>query len=283
MAARRVLGTIGVVGAMLATVVLEAAMGAVPRRHAPADGLAAPVLGLLWLAAVLAAGVWWAMPWAAFVGSLLVQTHFSYVYRRAAVAAAAVAAAIGVTRAGRATHGGGRRLRSSRWLLVLCWAQTVWDQMPVPGTSDGSSIVADSDGLGAADGRPPGRRLGARAAVLDAGRHPALPPRRLRSTGRTRSPRSGARSHRRLGTRPRGDSSSLGAATTTALAAMALSVSSPSVRDGCRRPPSGASGGPLPQNYFWMWPIGVFLTTSIAGGLYVTAPTASRRSVDAFR
>ena len=99
--ARRVLGTIGVVGAMLATVVLEAAMGStflVDTRQQTA--LLLPFWCLLWLAAILAAGVWWAMPWAAFVSSAIVQTHFSYVYLVAMIAAAAVAAAIWLSRDG---------------------------------------------------------------------------------------------------------------------------------------------------------------------------------------
>ena len=37
----------------------------------------------------------------------------------------------------------------------------------------------------------------------------------------------------------------------------------------------------LPQNYFWMWPIGVFLTTAVAGGVYDGPPTASGRNCNA--
>ncbi len=199
LAARRVLGTIGVVGAMLATVVLEAAMGStflVDTRQQTA--LLLPFWCLLWLAAILAAGVWWAMPWAAFVSSVLVQTHFSYVYLVAVIAAAAVAAAIWLSRDGLTDTRWRRATAVTAVVLVLCWAQTVWDQMFGTGNLGRVFGVADSDGLGTRDGRPHRRRVGARAAVLDAGRDPALPPRRLVQPADDRHA-LGARSHRRLG------------------------------------------------------------------------------------
>lgn len=158
--ARRLTSTAGVVLAMAMSGLVAWTMGSElliePRQH---HALVLPFLCFVVLCWGLAAGDRWLLPWAAAVGSLLVQTHLSYLLVAPLLGLWGV---VGLTVAmWRAPPGEGSDRRSWRPLrapaavtvavLVVVWTQTVVDQ--VAGTGNlGRLRDAGSSGDGSAPG-----------------------------------------------------------------------------------------------------------------------------------
>ena len=157
-AAHRVLGSIGAVAAMLATLALEATIGTQafidPRQQIY---LLMPYWALLWLTWATATGRGAAIPPLVFAASLITQTHFTYLLQTAVLVLVGLGLYIAVTLRGlrlrtpsttgslaldRLSGGSGavarqrwRAAGATRWLLVglavavVCWAQPLWDQV----------------------------------------------------------------------------------------------------------------------------------------------------------
>ena len=90
---RRLLGPVGVVGAMAATVLLQLNEGSLMLIEARQQlALVLPMWCTLWLAAATWTGRRWALPWLALAASFVLQTHFTYAYQTVAVAGAATVA-----------------------------------------------------------------------------------------------------------------------------------------------------------------------------------------------
>ena len=157
-AADRVLGSIGAVAAMLATLALEATIGTQafidPRQQIY---LLMPYWALLWLTWATATGRGAAIPPLVFAASLITQTHFTYLLQTAVLVLVGLGLYIAVTLRGlrlrtpsttgspalEPTPGNSgavarqrwRAAGATRWLLiglavaVVCWAQPLWDQV----------------------------------------------------------------------------------------------------------------------------------------------------------
>lgn len=152
-AARSVLGRLGAVGAMLATLALIASMGSVPLLETRQQlAMLLPFWCLMWVSAALWSGRSWAAPAVVFSASLVVQTHFTFIYQAIALAVAAtVAFAVGQ----RARERGPETLRPvivAGVTGVVCWAPTLWDQFFGNGNlgtvASQSGSTGDRAGLG---------------------------------------------------------------------------------------------------------------------------------------
>lgn len=152
-AARSVLGRLGAVGAMLATLALIASMGSVPLLETRQQlAMLLPFWCLMWVSAALWSGRSWAAPAVVFFASLVVQTHFTFIYQAVALAAAGTVAFVVGQRAR------GRRPETLRPLMVagvtglVCWAPTLWDQFVGNGNlgkvASQSGSTGDRAGLG---------------------------------------------------------------------------------------------------------------------------------------
>ncbi len=126
--ARRMFGAKGAVGAMIATLCLEATMASWMLIEARQQlALLLPLWCLLWLTAAMWTGAVWSLPWTVFVASLIVQTHFSFVYQALAVVVAGlVGLALTIRSTGR-PPGLRRTIVVSSVVAFVCWVQTWWD------------------------------------------------------------------------------------------------------------------------------------------------------------
>ena len=142
---------------MIATVCLEVSIGGwnlIESRQQLA--LLLPFWCLLWLSAALVMGLVAALPWAVFVASLIVQTHFTFVLLTVVVMVVGVAGLVVAIVGGRTgPRTGPIVLLVTCGVVVVCWAQTVWDQvfgtgnlgtaLGLPG--GGESAVGLADGV----------------------------------------------------------------------------------------------------------------------------------------
>jgi hypothetical protein len=275
-AAYRALGPLGAGAAMLATLVLEATVGTQalidPRQQIY---LLLPYWALLWLAWAAAAGHGPAVPALVFAASLITQTHFTFVFQ------GALLLVVGV---GLYVAGARRRWReaaATRWLALglvvglVCWGQPLWDQLV--GDRNLGAVLAER---GASEGV--GWDAGAQVAAGTVLRPPGfwLPG----TLGDYRLPSDLASSWSAwlaltawfvlvggaaaLAWRRRSPGlAALGVIGVAALVAALVAAA--------RIPMS--LFGMLPQNYFWMWPTGVFLTVALAAGLLAASPPLRRR------
>lgn len=271
--ARRMFTQTGVVAVMLATLALEASIGTEMMIDARQQAtLILPFWSLLWCAAGVAAGVVWALPALAFVASLTTQTHLSYVVPTfTIVTAALLIVALDIQPVDRRRLG--RPLAMTAVVVVVCWAQTLWDQFA--GAGNVSRVAGASGGTGI------GLRRGAGVLTESV----LLPP-----FG------SGGHLDRFL------DESFLGeptVSTAASIATMGLWIGALLASFAlARRREHSASGavvgvafaalvgglaaaaglpphplfGIVPQNYFWMWPIGAFAICGIIATVASVVP-----------
>jgi hypothetical protein len=237
-----------------------------------------PFLFLLVLAWAVLAGRWRALPIAAGVASLIVQTHLSYAVLVGAVALA-MAGALVVARRGSAD--GGRPWRAVATAVVVaavCWSQPLVEQLQHGG--DGNLAVLASTGGGG--GTPLGARLGVRlvASVL------ALPPFWARPSFREDFVLVGLARLPALGPA----AASLGLLAAVLVAALVVSgrardrvalagllvaavAAVAAVMTAIVLPRSRFGAGIAPHQLRWVWPVAVFVTVAIA--------VAAARRVDA--
>ncbi len=239
----------------------------------PQYGLVLPFYALLWLTAGMWAGLGSAVPLGLAVASVVVQTHFTYVYQTVIVTAAGVVA---YTVAALRDRPPAWR-RAAGWgavVLAVCWVQPLIDQF------FGSGNLGDV--LGAGRGGQSGAGLRAGVQVLAGGS--LVPPFWLPgSIGTFLHPHDGvtlwgavlavvlwsaaAALLVLIGWR-------IGSRVLAALGAAALAASIGGLAGAALIPVSGY--GLIPQNYYWVWAVGAFLTSSlVAGGS--TISTIGRR------
>jgi hypothetical protein len=273
--ARRVLGPVGAGAAMLATIALEAAIGTQslidPRQQIY---LLLPYWAMLWLTWAAAMGEGRAIAPLVFVASLILQTHFTFLLQTVLLLLAGVG--VYVWRARRQWH----EVRATKWLsfglavAFVCWLQPLWDQLfgernlgavlgerganEGVGWGDGASVVAGTvlvpprfwlpDSLGSFD--LPADIVEQRWAWI------VLTGWFLLVAGAaTVAWRRGFRGLAGLGL----------IAAVTLVGTVVAAARIPSSRFGL-----------IPQNYFWMWPTGVFLTVAVAAGLLVLTARGRR-------
>ena len=160
---RRLLGPVGVVGAMAATVVLQLNEGSLMLIEARQQlALVLPMWCTLWLSAAAWIGKRWALPWLALAASFVLQTHFTYAYQTVLVAGAAT---VGFVVHRRRIH---EPLRPPALLAAavtaLCWAQPVWDQLF--GTGNAGEVFDQSGGSERSVGASGGLRILAESVFL---------------------------------------------------------------------------------------------------------------------
>lgn len=238
-----------------------------------------PFLLVLVLAWSVAAGRVWALPWACGIGSVIVQTHVSYVYLvPVVIAAGAVLAAIGDRARARALLA---PLGVGLGVTLVVWAQPLWQHWFGPGASNLARLVdaarGDHGGI-VAIGGPEAVRLA--AAVI------AMPPWILRPSYGTKLldgplPSSGvgfallaavvvllvvaAATARRPEHRPERTAAVVAAvALTTAVVALS------------RQPVSGYVF-PAAHQMRWLWTVAAFVVLALA--LRVTSGARASRAV----
>lgn len=272
--ARRLFGPRRVALVMAGTLLLMATFGLswlIDVR--PQFGLVLPFYALLWLTAGMWAGMGSAVPLGLAVASLVVQTHFSYAYQTAIVTAAGVVAyTVAALRdrppAWRRVAGWGAAV------LAVCWAQPLIDQLFGAGNL--------GDVLGASSGEQSG--AGPRAGVHVLAGGSLVPPFWLPGSIDTfLLPHAGvtlwgavvavvlwsaaAALLVLIGWR-------IGSRVPAALGAAALAALIGGLAGAALIPRS--TFGLIPQNYYWVWAVGAFLTSALlAGGS--TIPTIGRR------
>lgn len=284
--ARRLFGPTGAVGAMAATLALEASMGSQALLEARQQiALLLPFWCLLWVAVALWEGRAWALPAAVFLGSLVIQTHFTFVYQVLIVLALS---AVAMVRSRSRTREDGTRstrelgtgitLGWTAIVALVCWVQPLWDQFFGLGNLGkvlGAGGADDAGTTGAASLRP-GLSGGVELVSRTSLRPPFWWPGSLGSalgdeplTGKVQGS-AGAwlvvaawalaivlvavwarRHHRRQ---------------LSALAGVALVSLLASVVAASLIPPAAFTVLP-PQNYYWMWPISLLLTVTVVAGI----------------
>ena len=273
--AQRVLGPVGAGGAMLATVALQAAIGSAtfidPRQQMY---LLLPYWALLWLTWATAMGNGVALGPLVFTASLIMQTHFTYLFQTLLLVLGGAICYVAAVRGRWREAKGTRHLLVGLAVGVGCWAQTVWDQLfgernlgavlaerggdEGVGWGEGARVIAGTvllplrfwlpDSLGSfdlpADLASPGVAWVAvllwLALVLGAA---------------WVAWRRGNEAFAKLGL----------------IAGIALVGA---IVAGSQIPPTVF--GWTPQSYFWMWPTGAFLTAAVVGGLLAGVANARR-------
>ncbi|CAN5701883.1 hypothetical protein BH18ACT3_BH18ACT3_01320 [soil metagenome] len=265
--ARRLFGSRGAVGAMIATLCLEATMASWMLIEARQQlALLLPLWCLLWLTAAMWTGAVWSLPWTVFVASLIAQTHFSFVYQAAAVV---LAGSVGFVLAARS---GGRPPRLWRAIAVssvvgfVCWAQTLWDQFF--GTGNLLRVLAKGGTGAEAVGFSSGAQYVAGSTLAPPFWTPGYMGRYLRPADDIISARAAwftmvvwlvvlaavTMIGRRLGRPP-----------VVAMGVIGASVLTAAVYAAAKIPTT--EFGIVAYNYYWMWPIGVFVTTAAVAGV----------------
>ena len=278
-AARRLLAPWRVVAVMAGTLLLVASLGLswlIDARQQSA--LLLPLYALCWLVAAMAAGWDAAVPIGVGVASLIVQTHFTYVYPALVLSAFGVVAYVVVTRR-RSPRRWARTAAFGVGVAVLCWIQPLVDQLWGRGN------------LGAVLG--PARRsqdaAGLRAGVEVVAGGVLTPPWWLPgSFGTFLRPYDGVSLAVALiaflawlgvavglaaWARHTGDRDVVALAATAAAALVAALVGA------CIVPVSAF--GLVPQNYYWLWAVGAFVTIALVVGASAVTPVAGalRRAI----
>ena len=276
---RRLVGPLGVLAAMAATVMLQWSMGSrqlVEGRQQWA--LVLPFWCLLFLVWALAAGRAWAVPPLVFVSSLIAQTHLTFAIVAAALCVVGLGGYVLVRRwaldSGVAADPVARPFLVGIGVAVVCWAQPLWDQFFVSGNLGRVLRSGDAGGIG--------YRRGARILVDVVGTPPLwLPGSFARFDPTARLP-SELEAWSRLGV--------VGAVTVGAGVIAAKTAASPAQRVSallapvlvlvgwwaCATIPT-TSFGPARQNYRWLWPLAAFVTFAVASGLAAPARAAITR------
>lgn len=271
--ARRLLGPIGVVGAMAATLLIQLNEGSLMLIEARQQlALILPMWCVLWLAAATWLGHRWALPWLAFVASFVLQTHFTYAYQTLAVAAAATVAFV--------VHHWSRRPALTRPLLLagavvaVCWAQPLWDQFA--GTGNLADVLGEGGGSERSVGASRGVRILAESGFVPPFFAPGSMGELLRQGSRASLPGAVVaivawaallaaaallmrRRHRPL----------------SAMAAVGFVTLAAAVLAAIKIPPT-EQFGIIAQNYYWVWPMGIFMATAIIGAA-LRGPVAQLR------
>ena len=261
--ARRMFRPAVVVAVMLGTTMFVSSLGLswlIDARQQAA--LVLPLFSLLWMSAAMWMGVRIAVPIAVLVASLIIQTHFTYVYPAGLVLVTGV---VGYVMATSSSRSGWRPV--ALWSLALgalCWIQPLLDQFSGTGNL-GAVIGAASDRRGA--GIEAGIQIVAGAALVPPFWLPAsmrtflLPYDGISLTGAVAAvslwlvlatglavlgTRAGARETR-----------AVGIASVVALGAALVAAA---------RIPS-SSFGLVPQNYYWAWSLAAFVSLAVLAGV----------------
>jgi hypothetical protein len=269
---RRLAGPLVVILAMAASTGIAWTLGSAllveTRQH---HYLVLPFLCFLVLVWALSAGAVWALPWAVFVGSLLLQTHLTYAYLVAGLTLwALVGLGFHVRRVrAEAEQWSSHRRRLLRWggvtlVVLLSWIQPILDQLF--GTGNLGNVLRSS---GSGDGMPVSRSARLVATVV------ATPPWWARPSFRDFDPVVGlatvasalvgfvvvgllllgvASLARRARSRV-----ALAGVGTAAVAVVLAIISTSSIPGGTL----GFNAG----NYRWLWPISAFVMLTIASGV----------------
>ena len=268
--ARRGFGTVGVIGAMGATVLLQLNEGSLMLIEARQQlALVLPMWCLLWLAAATWRGDRWTAPWLAFASSFVLQTHFTYAYQTLAVTSAAVVALIVQFRS---------RLRDllrpglvCLAVAAVCWVQPLWDQ--VAGTGNMGNVFRQSGGSERSVGASKGLRILAESAFVP----PFFAPGSMGDLLRE-GPRVSLWSAM---VALIGWAAALGIAvvvmrrrnhTLSAMGGVSLVALVSSCYAVVKIPPT-EQFGIIAQNYYWAWPVAIFLGLTVAGAA-LRGPTA---------
>jgi len=259
---RRLFGSVGVVGATAATVLLQLNEGSLMLIEARQQlALVLPLWCLLWLAAATWRGERWTVPGMALVASIILQTHFTYAYQTIAVTISAVVALGFRYRSKPAVLG--RVAAISAAVTAVCWAWPVWDQ--VFGTGNMSKVFQQSGGSSRSVGASQGLRILAESAFVPPFFTPGSMGDLLREGDRVSLPSALAalagwavllgvvlvvirRRNRAL--------AAMAGVSLVALASSAYAVT--------KIPPT-EQFGIIAQNYYWVWPIAIFLGTTVTG------------------
>jgi len=235
-----------------------------------------PFLALLWVSAAMWAGVGSAVPTGLALGSLVLQTHFTYAYQTLALTGVGI---LGFVLVGRRPTGGRPRVRVGRLsaaVVALCWLQPALDQLFGHGNLGRV--------LGPARNRQAGAGISAGVQTVAGGS--LIPPFWFPgSIGDFLQPYDGV---------------TIGLAIFAVLmwAAVSAAVAWLGWRSGQKAVTAlGAAGviglagalaaaalipvssfGLVPQNYFWVWSLGSFLTVGLAAGV-LSVPAVHARLV----
>ena len=261
---RHILGSFGAVGAMAATVLLELNEGSLMLIEARQQlALVLPMWCTLWLAAAAWMGKRWALPWLALAASFVLQTHFTFAYQTVLIAGAAT---VGFVVRRRRTH---EPLRAPVLLAAavtaLCWAQPVWDQLF--GTGNAGEVLDQSGGSERSVGASRGLRILAESVFLPPFLTPGSMGDLLRVGPRPSLPVA-------VGALIVWGSVLVGVAIAMrrrddgllAMATIGIVAFAGSVLAAVKIPPT-EQFGIIAQNYYWIWPIGLFMATTIAGSV----------------
>ena len=260
--ARRLLPPVGVLLTLLATAVVAWTMGSQlfleTRQH---HALILPFLLYLVLVWGLAAGDRWLLPWAVAVGTLLVQTHLSYLVLASLLGGWGLVALVVRTR----RVGLVAPALTSLGVAALLWAQPLVDQ--VTGRGNLTDLLRSGSGD---EGSAPGPA----GAVRIVGRLLAWPPRWLRAGFVDFAPAGSDGTVRAVAglvvvvavlglagwrSRARGDATATAAVATAAVAVGAGLA-------GAAVTPAG-SLGPVVGNYRWLWPLALFVVLAAVIGV----------------
>lgn len=273
-AARRMFRPAVVVAVMLGTTLFVASLGLswlIDARQQAA--MVMPLFALLWMSAAMWIGSGVAVPISVVIVSLIVQTHFTYVYAAGLVFVAGLVGYVLATWTSRSNWG-----RVAIWSVILgalCWIQPLLDQFAGTGNL-GAVLGAAGDRPGA--GIETGVQLVAGAALTPPFWLPAsmrtflLPEDGITLAGAAAAiviwlllASALALSGARAGT-PAARAS--GIAVVVAVGAGLVAAA--------RIPVS--SFGLVPQNYYWAWPLAAFVTLAVvAGGCSLPTVAAALR------
>lgn len=260
--ARRLVTPVAVALVMSATTLFVATLGLawlVDARQQYA--MVIPFFALLWVTAGMWAGVTSTVPIGLALASLLVQTHFTYVYQTVVVTAAG---AVGFVVATRAVTDRRQRKRIglvSVAVLVVCWIQPLLDQFF--GTGNLGRVFGPARDRQAGAGIDAGIQVVAGASLIPPFWLPG-------SIGSFLQPDDGVTIRVaalvvvvwtvasagvvRLGRRTRRRNvAALGIAGVVALLGAVVAATAIPV----------SSFGLVPQNYYWLWSVGAFLTIGL--------------------
>jgi hypothetical protein len=262
LASRLIVGPIGVVGAMAATVLIELNEGSLMLIEARQQlALVLPMWCTLWLAAAVWTGRAWALPWLALAASFVLQTHFTYAYQTVSVAAAATGALLLRHRRNLRVVAGGSIAAAVG--TAASWTLPLWDQ--VAGTGNLGAVLGQSGGSGRSVGASRGLRILAESAFVPPFLSPGSMGDLLRHGPRVSLPVAvlaivawaallvACLVAMRL--RHRG---------LAAMAAIGIVALLSSIIAAIKIPPT-EQFGIIAQNYYWVWPIATFMTTAIIG------------------
>jgi hypothetical protein len=259
---RRIVGAVGVVAAMAATVLLQLNEGSLMLIEARQQlALVLPTWCMLWLAAATWMGRRWALAGLALAASFVLQTHFTYAYQTVAIVIAAAVAFVVHHRRDRRQLV--RPVVFAAAVVVLCWVQPLWDQ--VSGTGNLAAVLGQSGGSERSVGVSRGLRILAESVFVPPFLTPGSMGDLLREGGRPSLPAAAValgawlillvvaavamrRRHRGL----------------AAMAAVATVALGASVLAAIKIPPT-EQFGIIAQNYYWAWPIGMYAAVTIAG------------------